>query len=471
MTEQLEVLDQAIALLADLARLQFAASDDETACALSSRIEQAGRLIDGMRAQSAADLDSRSAFELGSEGLGYRVGHRRGVHLVEYLTRTSQGDAARRIHLGRAISPRSTLDGRPLPAEHPHVASAIIDGTMGVDAAAHVIRCLDQAARTAPQVHLDAAELALVDASTRESADLVAVEARLWREALDPDGAELREGELRQRRRFSLGRESHGLTPFSGACDPASAALLRAAFAESTAPDAGPRFLDAEDAARGSESITTADGDIVTTVRDPRTREQRQYDVLIGLITAGLRSTGSEPGGMRSTATVMAVVKLSDLDSGRGVGWLDDVAEPVSVATVRELACGDGYRTYVTDDFGEPLYEGRRTRYFTPAQRRALAVRDGGCVWPQCTAPPSWCHAHHVEEWKAHGHHGSTDLDNGVLLCPAHHHMLHDSAFTMKMIDGRPRLLAPPWIDRDQEWRPVGRGRVTRVPELVGPGW
>lgn len=342
---------------------------------------------------------------------------------------------------------------------------------MGVDAAALVVRCLDQAARTAAPEHLEAAELALVDASGRDSADLVGIEARVWREALDPDGAELREDELRERRRFSLGRESHGLTPFSGACDPASAALLRAAFAESTAPDAGPRFLDAEDAARGRETISTAEGEILTTIRDPRTREQRQLDVLLGLVTAGLRSTGTEPGEQRSTTTVMAVVRLSDLDSGRGVGWLDDVEESVSVATIRELACDAGYRHLVIDDAGQPLYEGRLKRYFTPAQRRALAVRDGGCVWPQCTAPPGWCHAHHIEEWKANGNHGATDIDNGVLLCPAHHHMLHDSAFTMKMIDGRPRLLAPPWVDPDQEWRPLARGRALRVPDRAGARW
>jgi hypothetical protein len=467
MNDPLAALEETIGLLSELARLGFEGADDETACALSGGIEQAGRLIDGMRARSAADLDRRSRFELGSDGLGYRLGHRRGVHLVEYLTRVSQGEAARRIRIGRAISAGRSLDGRPIPPEHPHVSSALTAGAMGVDAAALVIRCLDQAASTARPEHLDAAERALVDAASRDSADLVGVEARAWREALDPDGAEPREAELRMRRRFSLGRESHGLTPFSGACDPASAALLRAAFAESTAPDAGPRFLDADDAARGSETISTADGEVVTAVRDPRTPEQRQHDVLIGLITAGMRATGGEPGGMRSTATVMAVVRLSDLDSGRGVGWLDDVAEPVSVATIRELACGDGYRTSVVDDFGEQLYEGRRHRYFTPAQRRALAVRDGGCVWPQCTAPPSWCHAHHVEEWEAHGRHGPTDLDNGVLLCAAHHHMLHDSAFTMTMVDGRPLLLAPRWIDPEQVWRPVGRSRVNRVPELV----
>ena len=28
--------------------------------------------------------------------------------------------------------------------------------------------------------------------------------------------------------------------------------------------------------------------------------------------------------------------------------------------------------------------------------RRTLEARDGGCVFPGCDAPPSWCDAHHV---------------------------------------------------------------------------
>jgi hypothetical protein len=55
---------------------------------------------------------------------------------------------------------------------------------------------------------------------------------------------------------------------------------------------------------------------------------------------------------------------------------------------------------------------------------------------------------------------GPTDIDNGVLLCPAHHHMLHSSEFTMQMVDGVPRLLAPPWLDPDQLWRPLTKRRV-----------
>ena len=96
----------------------------------------------------------------------------------------------------------------------------------------------------------------------------------------------------------------------------------------------------------------------------------------------------------------------------------------------------------------------------TAAQRYALAVRDGGCVWPNCQAPPGWCQAHHVEEFNSHGNSGATDIDNGVLLCESHHHMLHGSAYQMRMVDGRPELLAPLWLDPDQQWRPVGRSRV-----------
>lgn len=210
---------------------------------------------------------------------------------------------------------------------------------------------------------------------------------------------------MRALRRFALDRGSHGLTTFSGACDPVSAGLLRVAFAESNAPDAMPRFLSGEDRARGSGAVTTPDGEMIETVRDPRTREQRQLDVLIGLVTAGIRSTGLEPGDMRSTATVMMVVTQEDFER-RGNGWIDDVDEPVSAATVRELECDAGHRRIPLGDDGEVLSQGRLQRYFTAAQRRALAVRDGGCVWPHCTAPPSWCHADHAEEWKANGKRG-----------------------------------------------------------------
>ena len=45
-------------------------------------------------------------------------------------------------------------------------------------------------------------------------------------------------------------------------------------------------------------------------------------------------------------------------------------------------------------------------------------------------------------------------IDNGVLLCPKHHHLLHSSAYQLRLIDGRPWILAPPWLDQGSAGNP-----------------
>lgn len=64
----------------------------------------------------------------------------------------------------------------------------------------------------------------------------------------------------------------------------------------------------------------------------------------------------------------------------------------------------------------QALALGRSTRLATPAQRTALALRDGGCLL--CQRPPSECQTHHVTEWSQGGR---TDVGNMVLLCWSHH--------------------------------------------------
>jgi hypothetical protein len=66
----------------------------------------------------------------------------------------------------------------------------------------------------------------------------------------------------------------------------------------------------------------------------------------------------------------------------------------------------------------EPLAMGRTIRLATTAQRRAMAIRDRGCVIPGCTVKADACQTHHVTEW-AQG--GNTDIDDMALLCWAHH--------------------------------------------------
>ncbi len=88
----------------------------------------------------------------------------------------------------------------------------------------------------------------------------------------------------------------------------------------------------------------------------------------------------------------------------------------------------------------QPLEVGRATRVIQPAQRTALAVRDGGCVFPDCTRPLTWCDAHHLRHW-LHG--GPTDLANLALLCRAHHRAVHEGGWQLtRGPDGR--LIATP---------------------------
>ena len=82
-----------------------------------------------------------------------------------------------------------------------------------------------------------------------------------------------------------------------------------------------------------------------------------------------------------------------------------------------------------------PLDLGRATRVVSPAQRNALAVRDGGCVFPGCARPLAWCEAHHVRHWLDGG---PTDLDNLALVCRAHHRAIHDGGWQLtRGPDGR----------------------------------
>jgi hypothetical protein len=76
----------------------------------------------------------------------------------------------------------------------------------------------------------------------------------------------------------------------------------------------------------------------------------------------------------------------------------------------------------------QPLDVGRATRVVQPAQRSALAVRDGGCVFPGCDRPLAWCEAHHLVHWLQGG---LTDLANLALLCRAHHRELHEGGWRL----------------------------------------
>jgi hypothetical protein len=96
---------------------------------------------------------------------------------------------------------------------------------------------------------------------------------------------------------------------------------------------------------------------------------------------------------------------------------------PLHPDTARRLACDAGMIPGVLNAVSEPLDVGRLRRLVTPAIRRALNLRDGGCRFPGCDRPTTWCDAHHLVPWVLGG---PTNVDNTLLLCRRHHVLVHE---------------------------------------------
>ena len=106
------------------------------------------------------------------------------------------------------------------------------------------------------------------------------------------------------------------------------------------------------------------------------------------------------------------------------VAHTDDGAVTVPGSVLERALCTTGATEVTVDTHGNPLNVGRESRLFTTKQRLALAIRDGGCLWPGCDRPPAYCEAHHCDPWSHGGH---TDCTTGVLLCRFHHLNLHNT--------------------------------------------
>ncbi|HET7415709.1 MAG TPA: DUF222 domain-containing protein [Arthrobacter sp.] len=163
----------------------------------------------------------------------------------------------------------------------------------------------------------------------------------------------------------------------------------------------------------------------------------------------GNKPVGSRAGKLRLTrrqnrvsiVTTMDQIKtIKDRRTGRQrpvdpTGSHCEQVGPISAGTLARMSCDALFERVVLDAKGALLDLGLPVRLASPAQKRALAVRDGGCTVPGCNRPPSWCQVHHVL-WYSHD--GPTDIANLDLKCPSHHSAVHAGLIEVAMIDGIP---------------------------------
>jgi hypothetical protein len=148
---------------------------------------------------------------------------------------------------------------------------------------------------------------------------------------------------------------------------------------------------------------------------------RRRGQAFCALLEAMPASSLPVHGG--TATSVVVTLDLSQLRDGLGLAGLSTGGR-ITATEARRLACNARLVPLVLGGAGEVLDLGRARRLFSPAQRKALAVRDRRCRAEGCDIPAAWCEAHHAGRPWSQG--GRTDLADGVLLCSFHHHRAHD---------------------------------------------
>lgn len=150
---------------------------------------------------------------------------------------------------------------------------------------------------------------------------------------------------------------------------------------------------------------------------DTRTLRQRRHDALENLCRDWL-DNGTIPivGGEKPH-----IVLHADLEALQGIaGGLHETENGniVDIETLRMIACDCSVTRIVLGPESEVLDVGRKTRVWSPAQRRAIIARDRHCQGPGCKDRPRHCDIHHEQHWASGG---ETSIDNSKLLCrPCH---------------------------------------------------
>ena len=207
--------------------------------------------------------------------------------------------------------------------------------------------------------------------------------------------------------------------------------------------DFGDRFTVDPDAA------TTDPGTCGPDARDDHDATGTGSDCCAGANRAHRRAR-KRPSTARPGVTVSLIVDWEKLRAGLAGGSLPDGTTLSPAATLAAL-CDAGIIPMIFNGPGRPLHVGRYRREFTPAQRRALAARDRGCTFPGCRRRASGCAAHHLKHWE---NGGSSDLDNGALLCRYHHQVLHREGWEGRLdARGRPEYRPPAAVDPERRPR------------------
>ncbi|MGA9746056.1 MAG: DUF222 domain-containing protein [Nocardioides sp.] len=410
-TSPLAVLASAREQVASLAETLWTAARPEELLDVNVEIERLRSSLAALQATVAVEVEATEA----AKSAGW-------VSPGDWLTHTAGG---RRGHGSRMLR-----TARPLCWDRRTTLLALQAGDVSPDHAEVIVAVID---RLPCQPALrDEAEAMLLDHAASLNASELRKAGDHLLEVLDPDGtARLEEAALdRLERSAHLGRfltiaeDGIGGVRVRGRGAVEDAALIKTALHALSAPRPG------------------TDPDCGETARDLRDHGARTWDALVETCLKASETDGLLPEQHGAKPRLTVTMTFDQLRESLGAATLD-TGDQVSATTLRRLACDADVIPAVLGSLGEVLDVGRTQRLVTAAIWKALTLRDQHCRFPGCRRMPLACDAHHLQHW-ADG--GATELDNLVLLCRAHHTLIHATPWQVRLnpLDRQPEFRRPP---------------------------
>ncbi|MEW1820856.1 DUF222 domain-containing protein [Arthrobacter sp. NPDC080031] len=381
-------------------------------------------------------------------------GYRNAAEFLRARLRIGIGEARRRLALAAVVLPQTGIAGQDLPARHEVLAAALSWAAVPSRSATVISTALDQVRHLADAETARQMEHSLTSTAAQSDPDFVSRMARRWVDAIDQDGTEPGEDELRNRQGAFIRKPRRGLHHLEIFATAEQFETLATAMNTAANPRLQPDTT-------GPDTAGTGPGPGAEL--DRRSRAQKLLDGLTGACALAL-ATGELPanGGLRPQ--VMVTIDYQDLLKRLERGRVERVdgetpanprlssgastfQGPIHPSVIRKIACDADIIPVLLGSEGRVLDIGRTTRVFPPHIRKAIIARDQGCAFPDCTIPAPWCEAHHITYWSGGG---TTSTDNGTLLCSHHHHVIHKEHWTITTKSGMPWFTPPPHVDPRQ---------------------
>jgi hypothetical protein len=379
--------------------------------ALASYLERVQRVSDKLNVKSS---EAGAAFaeteHFDERGFGSPL------HWMRVNLHMTGGAASDRIAVGQQLT--------NIPASH----QSLLEGEIGYAHLAHI-------ARTAVAIEESGTNKQFDETLLLEKARMLPVGRFIdfchhMRHAGDPAGYAEEQAQKVEARSLTLKTGEGGMVWMRGVFDPEGAAIIRSAY----------------------EPLARRNGK-----GDDRSRERRLADAAVEVARHSLdNALVPQRGSVRPHLNVVTTLETLKREVGAPAADLE-FSLPISAETVERLACDCSVTRILLGADSTVIDVGREKRVISPAQRKALIVRDKGCRWPGCDRTATWSEGHHLKYWMKGG---GGDLPNLVLLCGRHHWMVHEGKWQLVKTDEGHFLAIPPLLDI---YRQLARGPDTEA--------